>query len=308
MNRREDLVALALLLLLVIAAFANVVFDGRSLVPSDNLSPLKPQIVPPAEWLERGLLPHPNYRDQPAATQQGEASQQFLRQSLENGEFPFWDPYLGGGAPSFASMIPGYLFPPGFLVALLGAGSGVKNFYILLLILASGTLTYFFLRRFTSHWNAALVGAIAFAFSGAIIQTTPSFIGQALAFFALPLLVTDRLLQAPNGRRAAQLALAFAFVATTVIAKVVDRLVGLRVTAEDEETGTDLTQHGEIAYTLRERPRSPGRGTADLSEEELIELQERLVVRAAERVLATISADAAPPAEPVGTSIPDPLD
>jgi len=101
----------------------------------------------------------------------------------------------------------------------------------------------------------------------------------------------------------------FAFVATTAIARVVDHITPLRVTEDDEETGTDLTQHGEIAYLLRERDRTPGRGTADLSEDQLIALQERLVVRAAERVLATIRPEPVPePNREVRVLTPDPLD
>jgi Amt family ammonium transporter len=41
---------------------------------------------------------------------------------------------------------------------------------------------------------------------------------------------------------------ALAAVATWVLLKVVDRLVGLRVEREDESTGLDLSQHGERAY------------------------------------------------------------
>jgi Amt family ammonium transporter len=41
----------------------------------------------------------------------------------------------------------------------------------------------------------------------------------------------------------------FAFVGTYVILKVVDLLVGLRVTKEEEVTGLDLTQHNEAAYS-----------------------------------------------------------
>jgi ammonia channel protein AmtB len=33
-----------------------------------------------------------------------------------------------------------------------------------------------------------------------------------------------------------------------LIAKLVDRLVGLRVDQEDESAGLDLSQHGERAY------------------------------------------------------------
>ena len=35
---------------------------------------------------------------------------------------------------------------------------------------------------------------------------------------------------------------------TFVLAKVIDRLMGFRVSAEDETTGVDLTQHAETAY------------------------------------------------------------
>ena len=41
----------------------------------------------------------------------------------------------------------------------------------------------------------------------------------------------------------------FVVVGTFVILKVVDLLVGLRVSSEDEETGLDLSQHSERAYT-----------------------------------------------------------
>jgi Amt family ammonium transporter len=41
---------------------------------------------------------------------------------------------------------------------------------------------------------------------------------------------------------------ALAGLATYVILKIVDALIGLRVSAEDEDSGLDLTQHGESAY------------------------------------------------------------
>ena len=44
--------------------------------------------------------------------------------------------------------------------------------------------------------------------------------------------------------------LVYSFVLTFVILKAVDGLIGLRVTEEDEMTGLDLSQHGEVAYNL----------------------------------------------------------
>jgi Amt family ammonium transporter len=43
---------------------------------------------------------------------------------------------------------------------------------------------------------------------------------------------------------------AYSFVVTFVILKVVDRVLGLRVTSDEEETGLDVTQHGERGYIL----------------------------------------------------------
>ncbi|GBD11910.1 Ammonium transporter NrgA [bacterium HR23] len=43
---------------------------------------------------------------------------------------------------------------------------------------------------------------------------------------------------------------AFAAGMTFVILKVLDRLVGLRVSPQEEEVGLDITQHGEVAYKL----------------------------------------------------------
>jgi Amt family ammonium transporter len=39
-------------------------------------------------------------------------------------------------------------------------------------------------------------------------------------------------------------------VGTLVLLKVVDLMVGLRVSVDDEVQGLDLTQHGEVGYNL----------------------------------------------------------
>ena len=41
---------------------------------------------------------------------------------------------------------------------------------------------------------------------------------------------------------------ALAAIATFILLKIVDALVGLRVTPEEERAGLDLTQHGEEGY------------------------------------------------------------
>ncbi|MGH2671689.1 MAG: ammonium transporter, partial [Actinomycetota bacterium] len=54
--------------------------------------------------------------------------------------------------------------------------------------------------------------------------------------------------------------LGFSFVATWIILWVVDKVIGLRVTEEDEITGLDLSQHAEVGYTLVDRGGSVGSG------------------------------------------------
>jgi len=51
--------------------------------------------------------------------------------------------------------------------------------------------------------------------------------------------------------------LAFSFLATLAILKVVDLLVGIRVTEEEEVTGLDLSQHAEVGYTFGDRGGQP---------------------------------------------------
>lgn len=71
-----------MLALLVVVAFANVVFGGRSLVPSENLNPLDsrpdvrvrgPNFIAPEVWTRRDLVPYPNMRDITASVMQGDA-------------------------------------------------------------------------------------------------------------------------------------------------------------------------------------------------------------------------------------------
>ena len=41
---------------------------------------------------------------------------------------------------------------------------------------------------------------------------------------------------------------AYAFAVSYVLAKLINRFMGFRVSAEDETTGVDFTQHAETAY------------------------------------------------------------
>ena len=57
---------------------------------------------------------------------------------------------------------------------------------------------------------------------------------------------------------------AYAFTATFVLAKIIDKVMGFRLSAEDETAGVDFTQHAETAYAEgvhgHAGPRRPGLG------------------------------------------------
>jgi Amt family ammonium transporter len=81
---------------------------------------------------------------------------------------------------------------------------------------------------------------------------------------------------------------AFSFVATLAILKAIDLVMRIRVTPEEEEEGLDVSEHGEVAYTFRERSPRRGRIPSEMTEAELEVLREELVLEAATRVLAEV--------------------
>jgi hypothetical protein len=89
---------------------------------------------------------------------------------------------------------------------------------------------------------------------------------------------------------AAGITLVFSFAATWVILTLVDRLVGFRVPAEAEDDGVDLAEHGESAYAFREHGRQVTPPIASMTEDELAEVRERLVLDATARVLEAMEA------------------
>jgi len=108
------------------------------------------------------------------------------------------------------------------------------------------------------------------------------------------------------GRQAAAIGvtLAFSFVATLVILAIVERLVGFRVTEDAEDEGLDLAEHGESAYAFREHGRHVVPSIEAMSDHELADLRERLVLEATARVLEQIGSPSDERAAPVDLSVP----
>jgi Amt family ammonium transporter len=86
-----------------------------------------------------------------------------------------------------------------------------------------------------------LLGLMASPRVNAAIAQTYKPHGQVMSLAGGPMQLVNQL-------RGVLFTVALAAVATFVILKLVDALVGLRVSVEEEDTGLDLTQHGESAY------------------------------------------------------------
>jgi Amt family ammonium transporter len=80
-----------------------------------------------------------------------------------------------------------------------------------------------------------LLGLFADAAINPVVTNEGLFLGGGLDLFL------DQLV-------AAVVTIAFAFVATLIIGKVIDLVIGLWVAEADEEEGLDLSQHAETAY------------------------------------------------------------
>jgi Amt family ammonium transporter len=93
---------------------------------------------------------------------------------------------------------------------------------------------------FACHGVGGIWGALA---TGIFCQKAVNEAGADGLFFGNPKQV---LIQA-----VAVLAVAvWSFVASTVVLKIIDATLGLRVSEEEEELGLDLSQHGEYAFRL----------------------------------------------------------
>ena len=232
----EGLVVAFMLALVLVTAYSNVVFLGDSLVHSNNQNIVAlratdrthgPNHRPPSDWLDRNLLLTANLHDIGATVTQWETGAIFLRRGIAQGEVPFWDPYVGGGAPAMSQLLHAFFFPPFMILIALGNGVLLKNVYFLLLLLMAGWCTWALLRRSGLSWLASLVGGLTFMLSGALTQTVGGFLGQTVCCMPVALLATRWFLERATWTATAVLALVYASVSLASFPPVLLAVFGL---------------------------------------------------------------------------------
>lgn len=127
----------------------------------------------------------------------------WLRRSLFAGEWPLWDPYVGGGQSAVADGLHQMFLLPSLLVRMLGTEVMGFNLWVALPfpIAALGVFA-FFRRRFSAP--ASALGAIVFAVSGPVVSTgnVPN-LSWSIAFMPWVLWAVDRAASSGRGRDAA---------------------------------------------------------------------------------------------------------
>ena len=89
----------------------------------------------------------------------------FLSESLRAGDLPLWNPWSAGGAPFFATLQPGTLYP-GSLSLLLFPFPHSADWLVILHVVLAGAGWYLLLRHWGRSTHAAAFGALAFMLGG----------------------------------------------------------------------------------------------------------------------------------------------
>ncbi|MBN2288536.1 MAG: YfhO family protein, partial [Candidatus Glassbacteria bacterium] len=94
----------------------------------------------------------------------------FAATSLARGSFPFWNPYVFGGIPFFADIQTAVLYPFNLLLTVFADSESLSPYLVELTVVLhyflAAMFTYRFLKLHRLETEAALLGAVTFAFSG----------------------------------------------------------------------------------------------------------------------------------------------
>ena len=141
---------------------------------------------------------------------------------------------VSGGIAGLVAITPaaGYVDIPGAVI--IGAVAGVVCYMALLFRVGRGLDES--CDAWAVHGMGGLWGAIATGiFATASVNSYTGLLSGNFHQFAVQII-------------AAGASVIYAFVMTFVLAKIVDSLMGLRVTEDEEYVGLDISQHGEKAY------------------------------------------------------------
>jgi membrane protein YfhO len=162
-NRKaEALRAAAVLAFIIVVAFWNVVFRGRTLSTSN----IAPGTLPSGAYGYNG----PRVRSLPvldpgSSAWDYEPDAKILHDDLSKRILPLWNPYVGCGAPFLANSFSAALSPLRLLMAITERPPW-GDLYLLSRLFIAGFLTFLFARRIGICFAGSIIASIIFMLSG----------------------------------------------------------------------------------------------------------------------------------------------
>ncbi|AWY43546.1 hypothetical protein DKY63_27945 [Pseudomonas putida] len=181
---RKTAEAYLVALLLLVAAFPDVIFNNASLRLTDQITgaytavPLKPFYTIPntTGWWA-------GYNDNGGATYQSEPMMQFMVNSIRDGQSPYWNPYSAAGALGPEALVDQKFSAMTLVNALLGGGSGIYNIVFLLALYFGVFFIYRIVRElFGLSAVAALAASVFYLLNGYITANLGSNVTQSYLY------------------------------------------------------------------------------------------------------------------------------
>lgn len=183
-NSRRTLEAYLVALLLLVAAFPDVLFNDASLRLTDQITgaytavPLK------------SFYPIPNttgwwagYNDNGGATYQSEPMMQFMVNSIKNGESPYWNPYSAAGALGPEALVDQKFSAMTLVNAVFGGGSLTYNIVMLVALYFGVFFIYITVRDILGLSSiAATAAGVFYLLNGYITANLGSNVTQSYLY------------------------------------------------------------------------------------------------------------------------------
>jgi len=202
MKFKESLVIILILSALIVLAYYDVAFFGKTL----KLTTANPQALMTGVYgQEKNKLAYFPVHSTDMVTFE-EPIFHFIRESFRDGIFPFWNPHQACGYPLIGMMQYGLFWPLHYILFTFPQEYAFDLMMFARYLLAGGLL-FWFMRSLRFGILPALVAAMTFIFSGPMTFSHWAFVNvDILAPFYL--LAVDRLVRRPKGGSMNLLALA----------------------------------------------------------------------------------------------------
>ncbi len=188
---QQDILAALLLLLLPLFLFWPVTLGPNTLLPVDNLFAYEPWLSY-ADQLDVGL---PYNRLVSDLILENYAWKKFIRESIEAGQIPLWNPYILTGQPFLANGQHSALYPFSLLFYVLPLSKAYGWFTVLQLWLA-GLNSYIFLRVLRATRLGALIAGITYSLSSFfVVSVVFTMIIAAAAWLPLILAMIEMIVR-----------------------------------------------------------------------------------------------------------------